>query len=140
MTTADDNLGPGSKWIMVKLGRDAAIRPARMDSNGTKVFQCVCCFEFTLGVVDECDICGNCGWEDWYECHDDPKAVIRPNYISLQVARNLYARFGAGAACAANRAKGLTITELESMTEHELRALKTLDQESRRTESRPTLD
>jgi hypothetical protein len=85
----------------------------------------LCCDGFTLDYVDHCDICPKCGWEDWYECHDQPDDVVRPNYTSLNTARDIVRRFGPAAAHQVNRAKGMTAGEVESMSAEELSRLKT---------------
>jgi hypothetical protein len=118
----------------IKLGRDAAVRPFQ-DSPEARRFQCVCCEQFALDSVDHCDICGNCGWQDWHESHDSPAEVIRPNYVSLVVAREVLARFGPAALCAVNRAGGVKINELEAMSSEHLQSLPTLDQKFGRIDS-----
>jgi hypothetical protein len=118
----------------VQLGRDEAVRPFQ-DLPGGRRFECVCCGQYTLERVDECDICGNCGWEDWYECHDSAGEVIRPNYVSLTVAREVVKRFGPAALCSVNRASGVTIEDLAAMSREQLQSLQTLDQEHGRTHS-----
>ncbi|MFG0243740.1 MAG: CPCC family cysteine-rich protein [Phycisphaerales bacterium JB054] len=112
----------------VSLGRDKAIRPWQPNPKdpSKRRYQCVCCGEFTLDIVDECDVCPECGWEDMYECNESPDRVIRPNYISLNDARSICAKYGAGAACAVNRAKGMTRAELESMSTEQRSQLKGL--------------
>jgi hypothetical protein len=118
----------------VQLGRDEAVRPFQ-DLPGGRRFECVCCGQYTLERVDECDICGKCGWEDWYECHDSAGEVIRPNYVSLTVAREVVKRFGPAALCSVNRARGVTIEDLAAMSREQLQSLQTLDQEHGRTHS-----
>lgn len=109
----------------VTLGRDAETRAFR-ESDGQKQFQCVCCGQYTLNSADACAVCSQCGWEDWYECHDEPAATIRPNNISLEAARSLVQRFGPGACCEANWRGGMKrIPEIETMTPDELATLKT---------------
>jgi hypothetical protein len=99
----------------VELGRDSQVRRYRRPlwRPWSKKFQCRCCEKFTLDDVDYCDVCPECGWEDWYECHDSPGQVIRPNYLSLDQARDLVLRFGVAASSEANRAGGLSIEEIE---------------------------
>lgn len=123
----EDTSPPGV--YRVEHGRDRASRPWRPDptDSSKRRFQCVCRGDYTLDVVDECDVCPKRGWEDWYECHDAPDRVTRPNYISLNDARSICARYGQGAACAVNRAKGLRRAELDSMSAEELAQLKGLD-------------
>lgn len=123
----EDTTPPGV--YSVSLGRDQAIRPWQLNpaSPDKRKYLCVCCGAYSLDCVDQCDICPECGWEDWYECHDMPDRVIRPNYISLNDARSICAQYGPGAACAVNRAKGLTRAELESMSAEERAQLKGLD-------------
>ena len=105
----------------VKLGRDRAIRPFRVEPvTGKTYYQCVCCGAFTLDTVDECDICPECGWGDWYECLDSPNDEVRPNYISLAAAQSLCMRFGAGACSEANspRQGAERIRDIEAMRPH----------------------
>ena len=126
--SADHDSPNGAMAYPVRLGRDAVIRPTReVPGSGAKKFQCRCCDQFTLDVVDECDVCGNCGWEDWYECHDRPTEIIRPNYLSLTTARTVVARFGPAASCNANRAGGLSVEALEKLSPKDLAALKSWD-------------
>jgi hypothetical protein len=113
----------------VQLGRDAAIRPWRLVGDGedaTKQYECQACGQFTLDMVDQCDICSQCGWEDWYECHDLPDKEVRPNYSSLNRAREVIRRFGPPAYVAINQKDGPTTEELEAMSSRELAALPTL--------------
>ncbi len=117
-----------SRVYPVRLGRDAAVRPFK-DLQGGRRYQCVCCGRFTLEYVDECDVCGHCGWEDWYECHESPLEVVRPNYISLSQAREALRRFGPGAVRRLNRARGLPPGELERLSPEQVRSFRTLDEE-----------
>jgi hypothetical protein len=112
----------------VELGRDARSRPFRREvfRPWRKRFQCVCCGRYTLHNVDYCDICPRCGWEDWYECHDEPDREIRPNYVSLNAARRLVQEYGVGVACQVNM-RNVSVDELKQMTAEELAALKSLD-------------
>ncbi|MCW5776625.1 MAG: hypothetical protein KIS87_09320 [Phycisphaeraceae bacterium] len=84
----------------------------------------MCCGAFSLDDVDYCNICPHCGWEDWYECHDAPGEVIRPNRVSLHEARQIVAKYGATACAHVNCAGGLSIADLERMTSVEVSALK----------------
>jgi hypothetical protein len=120
--------GAEPQWQAVQLGRDAAIRAFRMSDDGEKLFQCVCCGMYTLSSVDTCDICPDCGWEDWYECHDAPSEVVRPNYISLNDARSVLALFGPAACCEANQSGHISIHDIERMSPSELATLKTMRQ------------
>lgn len=113
----------------VKLGRDCATRPSQPGAeHGRRLFQCMCCEGFTLDDVDVCDVCTRCGWQDWYECHDSPDQEVRPNYLSLNRAREILRRWGPSAACQANRARGLSFERLERMSAEELSALKGMDE------------
>jgi hypothetical protein len=120
----------GAVRTEVQLGRDAATRPWRLIGAGEgaqKQFECQACGQFTLDSVDQCDICPQCSWEDWYECHDLPDKEVRPNYSSLNRAREIVRRFGPAAFVAANEKDGPTIEEFEAMSREELAALPTLE-------------
>lgn len=106
----------GPQVHSVQLGRDKERRPSQVfDDSGKLKFQCSCCGQFTLDEVDMCDVCSECGWEDWYECLDNPSQAIRPNRISLNDARSLVARFGAGACCEVNWTPGKKPKDIERM-------------------------
>lgn len=129
-TTAVDHYHyNGPDMHSVTLGRDVDVRPSQETSDG-KRYQCVCCGQFTLESVDSCAICTECGWEDWYECLDNPSRKILPNRVSLDVARSLVQRFGPGAACevgwATNPLK--RIAEIEAMPQSEYSKLQTARQ------------
>lgn len=111
----------------VELGRDSATRPFKSESGKSddRKYQCCCCGAFTLNAVDVCNICPECGWEDWYECHDEPNTAKRPNRIGLCSARDIFRRFGPGAVFQINRAGGLTIQQVEAMSVEERARLKT---------------
>lgn len=114
----------------VALGRDQSKRAYTTDRDtGHRKYQCVCCSRFTLNGVDHCEICGDCGWEDWYECHDAPDQVIRPNYVSLNQAKDIVERFGTAAVSQTNKAGGLSIEMIEKMSPNELARLKTIREE-----------
>jgi hypothetical protein len=106
----------------VQLGRDTAVRPFQDVPEGRRL-QCVCCGQFILDRIDECDICENCGWEDWYECHDSPAEVIRPNYVSLDQARRMVAEQGPLATRLVNRAGGMAADEAVRLSRAELDAI-----------------
>lgn len=126
MPESGANAERSGKWEVVHLGRDKNIRPFNLDPSGRQWFQCVCCGEYTLDVVDECDICSNCGWEDWYQCHDEPDQRISPNGISLNAAKAICAKFGPGACCEANWVLGSNrLHELDAMKPDEIKRLKT---------------
>lgn len=115
----------------VLLGRDAAVRPWRLVGEGDSAkrqYECQACRQFTLECVDECDICPQCGWEDWYECHDAPDKEVRPNYSSLNRAREIIQRFGPAAYVALKKKEGPSIQELEAMSPEQRAALPTLEQ------------
>jgi hypothetical protein len=125
----------------VQFGRDARRRPFRRSllPPWRKRYQCVCCGAYTLDSVDWCDICSRCGWEDWHEYNDAPDQCLRPNYVSLNTLRSVIQRFGYGAACHVNRARGLTVADLEAMSQAQLATLRTYeeeDQHSRRHAAR----
>lgn len=129
-TTAVDHYHyNGPDMYSVSLGRDADVRQSQQTPDG-KRYQCVCCGQFTLETVDACAICTECGWEDWYECLDNPSQKILPNRVSLDVARSLVQRFGPGAACevgwATNPLK--RIAEVEAMPQSEYSKLQTARQ------------
>lgn len=97
-------------------------------------FPCLCCGAVSLdepGDASLCEICGQCGWDHWYECHESPDAIIQPNYVSLRTLQDVVRRFGAAAACQINMAGGLTVEDLEAMTAAQLASLKTHEQEWR---------
>jgi hypothetical protein len=116
----------------VALGRDAKSRPSRREPlTGSLHFQCMCCGAFSLSSVDKCDICTECGWEDWYECHDAPDTVVSPNRVSLNVARSVCMRFGAGACCELMFSRGRALErtrEIENLTAKERASLQTARQ------------
>ncbi|MFN0011364.1 MAG: CPCC family cysteine-rich protein [Phycisphaerales bacterium] len=123
----------------VLLGRDSARRPfQRLPwQPWKKRFRCECCGGFTLDSVDCCDICPECGWEDWYESHDAPDQVVRPNYISLNVARSLVQRFGVGAAASANGSHGIAVGDIERMSPDEIAKLPRMSEKCRLAQLRP---
>ncbi|HEX8875138.1 MAG TPA: CPCC family cysteine-rich protein [Phycisphaerales bacterium] len=90
-------------------------------------YQCLCCSEYSLDSVEKYDICRKCGWEDCPESNNAPDQGISPNYVSLTAARSIVERFGAAAASQVNRAGGLTLLDLESMSTKQIADLKSLD-------------
>lgn len=94
-------------------------RQSRVEPRtGTVHFQCVCCGSFTLSDVGLCGVCTECGWEDWHECNEAPDEIISPNCVSLNDARSVFLRFGAGACCEVNFSSldaTEKIKEIESM-------------------------
>jgi hypothetical protein len=116
----------------VSLGRDAECRARRREPHtGTLYFQCMCCGAFSLSSVDACEVCRECGWEDWYECHDAPETVVSPNRVSLNVAQSVFMRFGAGACCEVNFSGGVAseqIREIESLSVKDRASLRTARQ------------
>lgn len=107
----------------------SSVRPFKEDLTrpSSKKYQCLCCSEYSLDSVEKYDICARCGWEDCPESNNAPSQDVSPNYVSLNAARSIVQRFGPAAACHVNRAGGLTLLDLESMSAEQIAALKSLD-------------
>ena len=92
-------------------------------------FACVCCGELMLDKPSDSysyEICGNCGWEHCPMCYEKSGEIHRPNYISLDEAKEIVGLYGPGASTQINMARGLSRSKVESMSDSERATLKRL--------------
>ena len=62
------------------------------EKNGK--YSCPCCGKLTLDKPDFGYICSECGWEDDFGQNENPDLYGGANYISLNDAKKLYAKYG----------------------------------------------